>query len=320
MRFSNQTIINYQFMRVLFLLIGGIVTFHSAFSQKYDSVIYTTPDSTKTQKAQCYTYQGITYCYGKPKPFSFIWQVPKTLGTSLKITFRKKSLPAITAITLSSFLLIAYDQDITNATQHLGHYIGMNSDIQYTNVVGFHLGKKYVPVYQAPQNINTALYSVGEGFTSVALSGGLFIYGKIKHDYRSVQTASQLIQSQIVVGLFAQTVKRISGRESPRVSTRWGGAWRTTPSFREYARHTSRYDAFPSGHLATMMATVTILTSNYPEKKWLKPVGYGVIGLVGLAMVNNGVHWAGDYPLALGIGYISAKATVSLNRWINPPR
>ena len=66
-----------------------------------------------------------------------------------------------------------------------------------------------------------------------------------------------------------------------------------------------------------MMATSsTALAMNYPEKRWIRPAGYGLISLVGFAMINNGVHWAGDYPLALGIGYITAKATVHLNRWI----
>jgi hypothetical protein len=28
------------------------------------------------------------------------------------------------------------------------------------------------------------------------------------------------------------------------------------------------------------------------------------------------VHWVSDYPLALGIGYVTGKATVKLNRWV----
>ena len=76
------------------------------------------------------------------------------------------------------------------------------------------------------------------------------------------------------------------------------------------------HDAFPSGHLATVMATVTVLADNYPEKKWIKPVGYSVVGLVGTAMVGNGVHWVGDYPLAIGLGYVFGKVAVKMNRTI----
>jgi len=173
-----------------------------------------------------------------------------------------------------------------------------------------------VPVYETPKNLNSALYSIGEGFTSLALCGGLYVYGQIKHDYRTIQTASQILQTQLAIGITTQLIKRMTGRESPSRATAPGGAWRPFPSFAEFANRRSTYDAMPSGHMATMMGTVTVLTLNYPEKKWIKPVGYGIMGLIGFAMMNNDVHWASDYPLAIGVGYVTALATVRLNRWI----
>ena len=86
-----------------------------------------------------------------------------------------------------------------------------------------------------------------------------------------------------------------------------GGKWRPFPSLGEYQKNTPNYDAFPSGHLATMMTTVTVLADDYPEKKWIKPLGYTLIGLTGFAMMNTEVHWAGDYPLALAVGYLNGK-------------
>jgi hypothetical protein len=72
-----------------------------------------------------------------------------------------------------------------------------------------------------------------------------------------------------------------------------------------------QYDAFPSGHLAIGMTTVTIIALNYPEKKYIKPVGYALLGLCGFQMINNGVHWAGDYPLAILMGYGFGKLIVN---------
>lgn len=63
------------------------------------------------------------------------------------------------------------------------------------------------------------------------------------------------------------------------------------------------------GHLPTLMATVTVLSYNYPEKKWIKPVGYIQMGLTARAMMNTQVHWAGDYPLAIATRYLSGKIT-----------
>jgi len=39
-----------------------------------------------------------------------------------------------------------------------------------------------------------------------------------------------------------------------------------------------------------------------------------LIGLVGASMVNNRVHWASDYPLAIGLGYLCAKQVVKQHR------
>lgn len=285
-------------------------------AQKYDSIV-NFPDSTRHRTIQCYRFNDIHLYYARPRPFSFVTQLPKTFSSSFKESFSRKSIPALTATILSTWVLIRFDESITKGTQQLSHHMGFESDIVYKNVVGFNMGSKYVPVYQAPRNINTALYSLGEGFTSMVISGGMFLYGKMKRDYRSLQTASQIVQAQLAVGVVTQAIKRISGRESPRVRTTSGGAWRPFASFHEFQKHTSRYDAFPSGHLASMMATITVLTSNYPEKRWLKPVAYATTFLVGYAMVNNGVHWSGDYPLALGIGYVCGKSTVKLNRFLN---
>ena len=80
----------------------------------------------------------------------------------------------------------------------------------------------------------------------------------------------------------------------------------------------SNHDAFPSGHLATAMATITILAGNYPDNKYIKPVGYSLMGLLGFAMLNNGVHWMSDYPLAIAIGYSCGKIALSRGRQVIP--
>lgn len=265
----------------------------------------------------CYSMpDGSTLVYSKPKYFGFVTQLPKTLSVASKITFRKESIPALSVVALSTAIFISFDQPLLDGAQKFGRYIHLNSRNDYKTLVSFKLGGTRVPVYEAPRNLNSAFYSIGEGFTSLALSGGLYVYGQIKHDYRTIQTASQILQTQLAIGITTQIIKRITGRESPSRATAPGGVWRAFPSFAEFGNHTSKYDAMPSGHMTTMMGTVTVLTLNYPEKKWIKPVGYGIMALVGFAMMNNDVHWAGDYPLAIGIGYVSAQSTVRLNRWI----
>lgn len=301
--------------QTLLILFLALLSWVSVSAQaRYDTLVHN-GDSTKTTKMMAYPQRdGTLLLYRKPKPFSFITKLPRTFGDIAKESFTKKSLKTWGIITGSTLLLVAFDQNISDGVQQFSQDIHVSSDTPYKTLIGFKLGSKEVPVYQLPQNLNTAFYSVGEGFTSIAISGGFFVYGKIKRDYRALQTASQILQVQLAVGLLTQAIKRMTGRESPFVATASGGVWKPFPGFSEYTKNTPHYDAFPSGHMATMMATVTVLADNYPSKKWIRPFGYSLMGLVGLAMINNGVHWASDYPLALGIGYVTGKVAVKMNR------
>ena len=81
-----------------------------------------------------------------------------------------------------------------------------------------------------------------------------------------------------------------------------------------YAADVPKHDAFSSGHITTMMTTVSVLAMNYPNKKYIRPVGYSLMGIVGFQMMNNGVHWFTDYPLAVAMGYGIAKVVTSRGR------
>jgi len=254
--------------------------------------------------------------YQKPKRFSYITQLPPTLANTGKEIFNKKSITTLSLIAASTVILLPIDQQINNSINQFSGFIKLDPERKYKTIIGFNLGKTEVKAYEAPQNINTFFYSVGEGSTSLFICAGLYLHGVIRKDNKSLQVSSQLMQSLLSVGFATQFIKRISGRESPFVATLDGGKWHPFTNPVTYQSKVPSYDAFPSGHLATMMATTTVLTINYPEKKWIKPVGYGLMTLVSLAMLNNEVHWTSDYPLALGVGYIFGKVSVNLNRWV----
>lgn len=255
-----------------------------------------------------------TLIYPKPKKWAFITNLPGDAAGIVKQTFKKESLPAIGLIAASTGFLLLIDQPLSNEVHRFTDRIHLSGQDSYKDVISMKMGGKDVSILKYPTNINTALYQLGQGFPSLILGGGLYAYGKIKKDYRSLSTASQLAEAFVLMGIGTQIIKRISGRQTPGAATVKGGRWRPFPSFSNYQNHTPEYDAFPSGHLATLMSTVTIMTENFPEKKWIKPVGYTTIGLVGFAMINNDVHWASDYPLAIGLGYLCAKQVAKRNR------
>lgn len=244
-----------------------------------------------------------TLIYAKPQKFGFITHVPSDLWQTTKAPFQKGSLKGLGLVLGTSALLYWQDERIYGNTLQFSKYIGLNEAAIFDSPVKI-AGQRIIKI---PQNLNTTLYQLGEGGTTMYIAAGLFIYGKIQSDNRSLQTASDLTESFITMGVATQILKRITGRQTPSYSTKERGEWNFFPSNHDFNNNKPNFDSYPSGHLSTMMATVTVLAKNYPEKKWIKPVGYSLIGLTEFAMVNNGSHWASDYPLAIALGYISGR-------------
>ncbi|MBS1495372.1 MAG: phosphatase PAP2 family protein [Bacteroidetes bacterium] len=259
---------------------------------------------------------GETIIYKKPKPFSFITQLPNVTGKMVSAAFNKKSIKPWALIGASTGILFLADEAIANNVQQFSKNIHLHSEESNKILWSVKIGGKETTIIKAPGNLNTALYQVGQGFPGLLLATGLFVSGKINHNYRSLSVASQLTETFILMGVTTQVLKRISGRESPEPGNENSWKWKFLPSFKEFQKNTPKYDAYPSGHLATLMSTVTTLALNYPEKKWIMPVGCSLTGLVGLAMINNNAHWASDYPLAIGLGYLCAKTVAEKNRRI----
>lgn len=305
--------------RYISLVIVTTVISLCALSQQniVDSLLQISSLGKKTTlgKEQYYKINNNTVLvYSKPKPFSFITNLPKDALGMIKSPFERKSLIGDAVVVGSTAILLLSDEAIIKGVENFSKNIHLSDESIYNDVVKIKLGSTDVKILRLPGNLNTALYQMGQGFPGLLVGGGLYVYGKIKKDYRAVSTASQLAESFILMGISTQVIKRITGRQTPYRATVPGGKWQLFPSFSDYQNDTPNFDAFPSGHLATVMSTVTILAENYPEKKYIKPIGYTIIGLVGYSMMNNKVHWASDYPLALALGYVSAKQVVKHNR------
>ncbi len=256
---------------------------------------------------------SITDCsnYTTPKPLRFITNVPDDIVKVLVTPFHKKDLKGLLIVGGVTCLLIPFDTQLSEGVKHFSEQIHVNGKEDYNSPVRF----KDARIIKIPQNINSALYQLGEGGTTMIAAGGLFLYGKIKNKPKPLNVASDIVESTITVGLCTQIIKRFTGRETPsRVTDEDGESkWWQFPGFKEFQKNTPKYDSYPSGHLATMASTVATLMLNYPEKKWIKILGGSLIGLTGLSMINNDVHWLSDYPLALAIGYVSAKITFDRN-------
>ncbi len=275
-----------------FLFVLAIVYLHFLFGQEKSVQIYDVSDEMQ-------------YQYSKPKVFDFVTNIPKNYIDLGKNAIKPNGLKWMGITALATVVMIPSDQDLIMHTQNISSNIGLSQKHTYKNVF---LGVDY------PTNVSATFYHFGHGNVSLLFASGFLATGLIKNDYRAIHTSIEIGESILTLGVMTQGLKRVFGRQSPNRSTQNGGYWEWFPNLKTYMKNTSSYDAMPSGHMATLASTVTVIATNYPEVRWIKPVGYSMIGLMCFEMMNSGVHWASDYPLGFLIGYSVAK--VSSNRRI----
>lgn len=255
--------------------------------------------------------------YDTPGPFEWISATPGNLMSFGRRIKPMENYAWLAGIAASSVLLIRYDQQITRAAQKLGRDWGMVSDTktgrETITLIDWQAGGYDLPLV-IPANATSTMYFLGDGLTHLGIVGGLLGYGFLNDDSRSISTASQTAEALLLTGIVVQVLKRTTGREAAYLASEEGGKWQWFPNQEAYNQHVPQFDAFPSGHLATVMATTKVLADNYPDHRYIWPVGAGVMTLLGFAMLTNGVHWAGDYPLGLAIGYVAGQVAVDRDR------
>jgi membrane-associated phospholipid phosphatase len=161
-------------------------------------------------------------------------------------------------------------------------------------------------LYEKSYSYRTAsnlFVDMGNGGFHFLLSGLFASYGLIFTDPAALKTASDIGEAVLSTGLMVQVLKRVTGRESPAYASNSRWKWQFFPSIKEYQKDQSKYYSFPSGHLASGAATLTVIANNYPGISWLKPVGYSILGMLGIGLVSKGMHWYSDLPFGYFIGY-----------------
>ncbi|MBN9284852.1 MULTISPECIES: phosphatase PAP2 family protein [unclassified Flavobacterium] len=244
------------------------------------------------------------YEYSKPKFFDMVRYIPHNIYDFGVFTIQKENLKWDALVLGSTAAILPFDQKILDGAGELGSRMGgWDKDSKYGTVAGIFT--------IVPKNISSAVYYTGNGGTTLILSAIFLSIGKLKNnDLRALNTSSELVEGLLSVGVATQTLKRITGRQSPSAAiadNNSGGDWNPFPSFTAFQSNTPNYDAMPSGHIATFMSTLTIISTNYPEIKWIKPVGYSLMGVLAFNMVSGKVHWTSDYPIGIFMGYVIGK-------------
>lgn len=272
--------------KALFVHIFSICIFTSSFSEAQNTVMPERLDLTKIFTA-----------------------VPKTSLSALKMSVSPESGPYWFLVLGSTGVSYYYDEDILREGQKLGRQWGISNKDNTKTVIEF----GDLKILRLPTDISSTLYFLGDGWIHVGLAGSMLIGGYVNNNNRVFNTGVQLMHGFVTSTIFSQAFKRIAGRESPNQSTAYLGRWRPLPTVKTYNTHTADYDAMPSGHVMTATLTFTVLIENYPEyRNVLLPLEITWLTALGFGMVNNGVHWASDYPIGIAMGYLFGKAAAEL--------
>ncbi len=237
-------------------------------------------------------------------------ETPQTFLHAFHLGTEKESATKWLAVAATTAPLLIYDEDIYVATARLGRQWGLSNRDElrpYGKVYG-----DFVLTW-GPSDVSSSLYFLGDGWIHLGLATGLMATGYFGDHTRSFNTAVELFNGFLSSTIFEQLLKYSFGREDPGVRTAPGGAWHPFPGWAAYQSERTLHDAFPSGHVMTTTVTFTVLRANYPEwESWLWPTQVVYTSLLGFGMVNNGIHWAGDYPLGLMLGYLFGKSAVKM--------
>jgi membrane-associated phospholipid phosphatase len=136
---------------------------------------------------------------------------------------------------------------------------------------------------------------------------GLGLYGYIAGDGKAKNTFLLSTESFIVTGVFAQILKRSTGRHRPYTGDShdtWSG-----PSISGQNDHLS----FPSGDASSAFAIASVIASEY--NNWVvPPLVYTASTLIALSRVHNNGHWSSDAFVGSAIGYFTGKAIIASHR------
>lgn len=238
-------------------------------------------------------------------------EVPASSKKTLKKSFSKESLPYWGTILGSTAVLYYYDEKILYSLQDKGRDWGIGNQDNTQSAVSL-AGHEFV---RLPSDTGSFLYFLGDGWMHAGIGGAFLGAGQLRKDNYAFNTGIMIWHGMVVSTIFNQTLKRSFGRESPEVSTSPRGSWNLFPSFNDYNSKTASYDAMPSGHVMTATLVFTVMAERYQEYSHIiYPIGGLWVSALMFQMVNNGVHWASDYPLGIAMGYVIGKISTQMGK------
>lgn len=155
------------------------------------------------------------------------------------------------------------------------------------------------------KNVSPIITQIGDGKFSIALFGSMGLYYFASKNKKIGDAALLGIESFLLSGITVQILKHTFGRERPSHKTLARGKW-SGPFILSKKKSIANFDAFPSGHTATVFAAASSLSYVYSDG--IMPyVFYSIATLVAVSRVIEDTHWFSDCFVGGLIGYLSTQ-------------
>lgn len=162
--------------------------------------------------------------------------------------------------------------------------------------------------------ISPFVTNFGDGRYSIGLFGSWLSYGLLFNQPDAAQFGKIGLESFAATGVTVQMMKLLFGREQPNMATAPRGAWHGPFSYfrRRPLTGMGSYDAFPSGHTATVFAAATVIADWY-HSPWVSYTSYSVATAVAVSRVMERMHWVSDCFVGGIIGVVGTRFVEKIN-------
>lgn len=141
----------------------------------------------------------------------------------------------------------------------------------------------------------------------VGIPSAMGIYALVKKDEPLLKEAVFIGTSVIEAVGLTYGLKHTFNRERPYIAH---------PDLIHLVGPVENTPSFPSGHTAAAFSLATSLSIAYPKWYIIAPSSVWACG-VGLARINQGVHYPSDVLVGAAIGMGCAFLNVYVNKWLN---
>ncbi len=164
------------------------------------------------------------------------------------------------------------------------------------------------------QNLSPQITKLGDGWSSIFVSGAFYLGGLAFKNERAKETAKLGLEVLVHTGIVVQVGKHLSGRSRPGATDGVDHWYGPSAFFKRYNEGFTKYDAFPSGHTITVWGMATVIAEEYKNKPYIPVLSYTLATLAGLSRVTEQAHWLSDVFLGAVLGHTIAKFIIKRDR------